>query len=334
MSVSSRPTACGEGGIGQRKTLHRGLALEQDPRLLVRQRTIGACAEGRLDSVDRALLDPDLAGVESAVDRRARKRSSDRCVEVQFSDRCRAWNRAGVDLEIKQAIRRPFAFKVEPRGGRHEMQAAGERDARIVVELDVALERRVAGEDRLDDARRKALEARVEIERQLARCALPRNDHLPVRPHIRACVEVELRGEIVQGARAIEGELDRRQAGKIGEMGENTAGGLGGVHIERELVGRGNVGQQRFEIARRVEPLRSQREVEALGRRPERRLAGNAEARRDADHRLAKRELLHAKLLDEHLDRQFGEDRLLRARVRRRACPREAGAAATPGARS
>ena len=188
----------GEGGIGQRKTLHRGLALEQDARLLVRQRTIRARAEGRLNSVDRSLLDPDLPGVESAVDRRARKRSSDRCVEVQFSDRCRAWNGAGVDLEIEQAIRRPFAFKVEPRGGRHEMQAAGQGDARIVVELDVALERRVAGEDRLDDARRKALEARVEIERQLARCALPRNDHLPVRPHVRACVEVELRGEIVQ----------------------------------------------------------------------------------------------------------------------------------------
>ena len=119
-------------------------------------------------------------------------------------------------------------------------------------------------------------------------------------------------------ARAIEGELDRRQAGKIGEMGENTAGGLGGVHVERELVGRGNVSQQRFEIARRVEPLRGQRQVEALGRRSERRLAGNAEASRDADDRLAKREFLHAKLLDEHLDRQFGKDRLLRARVRRR----------------
>ena len=309
----------GEGGIGERETLHRGLALEQDPRLLFRQRTIGARAEGRLDSIDRSLLDPDLTGVESAVDRRARKRSGDRGVEVQFSDRGRARNGAGVDLEIKQAIRRPFAFKVEPRGGRYEMQAAGQGDARIVVELDVALERRVAGEDRLDDAWRKPLEARVEIERQLARCALPRNDHLPVRPHIRACVEVELRGEIVERARAIEGELDRRQAGKIGEMGKNTAGGLGGVHVERELVGRGNVSQQRFEIARRVEPLRGQRQVEALGRRPERRLAGNAEASRDADHRLAKRELLHAELLDEHLDRQFRQDRLLRARVRRRS---------------
>jgi hypothetical protein len=98
------------------------------------------------------LLDPDLSGVKSAVDRWARQRSIDRGVEVQFSDRCRAWNRAGVDLEIKEAVRGPFAFKVEPRGGRHEMQAAGQGDARIVVELDVALERRVAGENGLNDA--------------------------------------------------------------------------------------------------------------------------------------------------------------------------------------
>ncbi len=80
-----------------------------------------------------------------------------------------------------------------------------------------------------------------EIERQPPPGALPRDDHLPVRPHVRARVEVELRGEIVERARAIEGELDRRQAGKIGEMGKNTASGLGGVHVERQPIGGGNV---------------------------------------------------------------------------------------------
>src|ERR1700722_12680682 len=123
------------------------------------------------------------------------------------------------------------------------MQAAGQGDARIVVELNVALERRVAGEDRLDDARRQALEARVEIERKLARRALPRNDHLSVRPDVRACVEVEFRVEIVQRACAIESKLDWGQTGKIGEMGKDAASGLGGVHVEREPVGRGNVSQ-------------------------------------------------------------------------------------------
>ena len=308
----------GEGGIGQRKALHRGLALEQDSGLLLRQRTVWTCAEGRLDLIDRPLLDTDLSSFERAVDRRGRKRPSDRCVEIEFADSCGAGNRARVDLEIKQAVRRPFAFKVEPRGGRHEMQAAGQGNARVVVELDVALKRRVAREDRLNDPWRKPLEARIQIERKPPPGALSRNDHLPVRPHVRACAEVELRGEIVQGARAIEGELDRRQAGEIGEMGENTASRLGGVHVERQPVGGGNVSELSFEIARRIEPLRIQREIKALGGWPERRLARNVETRRDADDRLSERQFLHAELLDEHLERQFGQDRLLRARVRRR----------------
>ena len=78
-----------------------------------------------------------------------------------------------MDLEIKKSVRGPFSFKVEPRGSRYEMQAAGQGDARIVVELDVALERRVPGEDWLNDARREALEARVESECQPSRWALP-----------------------------------------------------------------------------------------------------------------------------------------------------------------
>ncbi len=101
-------------------------------------------------------------------------------------------------------------------------------------------------------------------------------------------------------------------------MGENTASRLGGVHVERQPVGGGNVSELSFEIARRIEPLRIQREIKALGGWPERRLARNVETRRDADHRLSERQFLHAELLDEHLERQFRQDRLLRARVRRR----------------
>ena len=151
-----------------------------------------------------------------------------------------------MDLETKKAVRRLAAFEVEPRGGRHEMQAARQGDARIVVELNVAFECRLAGEDRLDDARRKPLEARVEIERKPPPGALPRNDDLPVRPHVRACGEVELGREIVERACAIKGELDRRQARKVGEMGKNTAGGLGGVHVERQPIGGGNVSRAAF----------------------------------------------------------------------------------------
>ena len=124
--------------------------------------------------------------------------------------------------------------------------------------------------------------------------------------------------EIVERARAVEGEPGRRQAGKIDEMGEDAAGRLVGIDAERELVGGGHIGHQRLELARRVEPSRGQREIEPLGRRPQRRLAVDVEARRDADDRLAERQLLDGELLDDHLDRQFGQDRLGRGVVRRR----------------
>ena len=48
-------------------------------------------------------------------------------------------------------------------------------------------------------------------------------------------------------------------------MGKNTAGRLRGVHVERQPVGGGNVSELSFEVARRIESLRIQRKVEALG---------------------------------------------------------------------
>ena len=60
---------------------------------------------------------PSIVGLEA--------RPGDRRVEVELADLRRARNRAGVDLEIEQAVRRPFAFEVEPGVGRDEMQAAG-----------------------------------------------------------------------------------------------------------------------------------------------------------------------------------------------------------------
>jgi hypothetical protein len=158
------------------------------------------------------------------------------------------------------------------------MKTAWEGDARIVVEQDVALERGFPLEHCADQAGRKPLQARVEVEREPPPRALPRNDDLPLRPHVRARGKVELRREIVHGARAVEGELDRRQARETGEMGEQAASRLGGVYAEREMVSGRNVGQKRLEYARCVEPLRSVGKVEAFGRRSKRGLAGNAEA--------------------------------------------------------
>ena len=222
-----------------------------------------------------------------------------------------------MDLDSEGVIRRPAALDVEPRIGRDEVQARSD-DGRIIVEVEVPLERRLAGEDRADDRRRHALEPGVEVERQPAPGVPPRDDDLAIRPDVRTGREVELRREIVERAGAVEGEPGRRQARKIDEMGEEAAGRLVGVDVERELVRRGHIGHERLELARRVEPSRRESEVEPLGRRPERRLAGDIEARRDADERLAERQLLDAELLDDHLDRQFGQDRPGPACIRRR----------------
>ncbi len=268
--------------------------------------------------VERSLGDMDLPRVEDGFERRAGKRPLDRCVEIKLSDRLGTRDRAGVDLEVEPIVGGFAALEVEPGAGRNEVQAVGQRDARIVVEKNAALERRLSREDRADQAGHEALEPRAEIERETAPGALAGDDDSALGPYVLARREIELGREIVERACAVEGELRRRQAGKIDEMDKKAAGRLGGVHIEREPVGRGHVGHERAELARRIEPPRRQAEVEALGWRPQRRLAGDIEARGDAEDLLAQRELLHGELLDNHLDRQFGQDRPRPRRIRRR----------------
>ena len=313
----------GERGVGERKAAHRRLALETNPRRFVGERAVRDGMERGGDMVERSFRDTDLSGVERAFDGRARDRSGDRGVEVELTD-LRAGNGAGVDFDAEDVVRRPAALDVEPGVGRDEVQAR-RGDARIVVEVKVPLKRRLAGEDRADDRRRHAFELGVEVEGQPPPGVLPRDDDLAFRPDVRAGGEVELRREIVERARAVEGEPGWRQAGKIDEMDEQAPGRLVGIDAERELVGGGHIGHQRLELAQRVEPSRGQREIEPLGRRPQRRLAGDVEARRDSDDRLAERQLLDGELLDDYLDRQLGQDRLGRgvARWRRRRLGRK-----------
>ena len=61
--------------------------------------------------------------------------------------------------------------------------------------------------------------------------------------------------------------------GRFDEMSEDSARGLLGIDGERELVGGGHIGHDGLELARRVEALRGQAEIEALGGRPQGRLA-------------------------------------------------------------
>ena len=167
----------------------------------------------------------DIGGVECAVDRGAQHRPDDRGVEVELADLHRAGNRAGVDFDAEDVVRGPAALDVEPRVGRDEVQARRD-DGRIVVEVEVALERRLAGEDRTHNRRRHALEPGIEVYGQPPSGVPSRDDDLAIRPDVRAGGEVELRREIVERARAVEGEPGRRQAGKIDQMNEDAASRL------------------------------------------------------------------------------------------------------------
>ena len=75
-------------------------------------------------------------------------------------------------------------------------------------------------------------------------------------------------------------------------MSEYAARGLLGIDGEGELVGGRRIGHDGLELARCVEALRSEGEVETFGGRPKRRLAVYLQARRHADDRLAERQLL------------------------------------------
>ena len=77
----------------------------------------------------------------------------------------------------------------------------------------------------------------IEVEREFPSSALARDDDVAPRPDVRPGGEVELGVEIVERAGAVEGELHRRQAREVGEMGEHAARGLIGIDGEGELVG-------------------------------------------------------------------------------------------------
>ena len=220
-----------------------------------------------------------------------------------------------MNLEVERVVGRLRPLDVEPRIGRREVQA-GRRNAGIVVEQHVALERRLAGEHRPDHWWAQAFDPGVQVEGETPRRALASHSDVAFRPYVGAGREVELGVELVERPRAFETEIRRWQARKIDEMGENAARGFGGLDVHRQPVGRGHVAQQRAEFAGRIEPPRVEAEVESFGGRPQRRPAGDIEPRREPDDRLAERKLIDRELFDDHLERQFGQDRLRRLRRR------------------
>ena len=244
----------GQRRVGERKAAHRAVTLEGDARRLLGERPVRDGAESRRDIVERALLDMDIARVECAFDRGAQGRPGDRGVEVELADLRRARNRAGMDLDAQRVVRRPAAHEIETGVGGDEVQP-GRCDRRIVAKEEIALERRLARKNGADDRERHAFEPGIEVERELPPRALPRHDDIAPRPDLRSGREVKLGVEIVERSCAVEGERDRRQAGKVDEMSEDPAGGLVGIDGEGELLGGRHIGHDGLELARRIEAL-------------------------------------------------------------------------------
>ena len=308
-----------ERGVGELEAGHGGLTLEGDARLVVIEWSFGDGAEARRDMIERVLPLADFARVERDFRDRAQRRAGNGCVEVELADLRRAGDGARVDLETDRVVGRPAALDVEAGVGGDEMQP-GCGDGGIIVEEDVALERRLAGEDRADDGRCQTFETGIEVDGEFPPGALPRDGNVTLRPRVRARGEIELGVELVERPRAVEGEPDRRQAGQVGEMGENPAGGFLRVHGDCELVGRGHISHQRLELAWRVEPLCRERKIESLGGGPKRHLAVDLKTRRHSDEGLSEREILHAELLHDNLQWQLGQKRA-RTGIRRRRRP-------------
>ncbi len=117
-----------ERRVGEREAAHRRLALERDPRRFVGERAVRGGVECRGDMVERSFRDMDVPGVERAFDLSGRRAGP--TIEALKSSLpiCgRAGNRAGMDLEIEDAVRRPAALDVEPGVRRDEMQARRRR---------------------------------------------------------------------------------------------------------------------------------------------------------------------------------------------------------------
>ena len=136
----------------------------------------------------------------------------DRDVVVELADLGRAGNGAGVDLEAHRVVSRPSALDVKTRVGGDNMQS-GRRDGGIVVEEEIALERRLSREHGADDWGRHPFDARIEVDDEPPSSTLPRDDDVAARPDVRPCREIELGVEIVEHAGAVEGELHRAGPG-------------------------------------------------------------------------------------------------------------------------
>ena len=147
-----------------------------------------------------------------------------------------------MDPELENVVRRLAALEVEPGVRGNEMQASGKGDARIVVEQNIALERRFTGEHRADDGRRHAFESRVQVEREPPPGALAGDDDLAVRPEVRARRRSRAWREIVERSAPLKASLTGGKPGRLAKWAKRPPAGSSEFDVEREHVGGGDIG--------------------------------------------------------------------------------------------
>ena len=181
----------------------------------------------------RSLRHDHVCGVELGLDARTHDRPGDGGIEGELADfrLARRGLVAGIgaglrrDLQVGDLVRRQRALHVKPR--RLRLDGDGlDGDGAAVGEIDIAVELRGAGKHRRRRRRQQALDARHEIEGQVARIGGAPHMRAAIGADVAAGIESQLRVEGIERAGAIEVELHRRLARHIQRVRHDAAGRL------------------------------------------------------------------------------------------------------------
>ena len=139
---------------------------------------------------------------------------------------------------------------------------------------------------------------------------------VPAAPMVGPAEKSSRAREIAHRALAGQLEIDRRQPGQVHQACSDTAGGFLMRQLQGQPVRLGHVVEIDGKPPRSVEALGREGEIEPLGRVAE---LGGALRRQPgcgAEDRLAEGQFLQCKAVDDHPDRQFGQDRFVGDRCR------------------
>ena len=174
--------------------------------------------------------------------------------------------RPGGRGHVEDPVRRERALDQERGRLRGELDSL-RLDRAAAAQRGVAGEPRRAGEDRRDDGREQALDPRREVEGQAPVGAGADEARLAVRADLGPGREGEGRAPVVEDALPLQVEAHRRQAGHVGEAGQEAARRLVEVEPEVEALALRHEAEPRREAAgaRRAGGRRSARSRPSLG---------------------------------------------------------------------